>query len=488
MKRIYLASPFSSRDTEDQDLRSFRNDLRARGIACGVDVILAEEDPHIDAASNASNLVGVLEGCARLIGASDAFYGAIFERHGTPIELPAHPFDVASRVSFFEAELLEACFQTMPCRIVRAREFEPNLDLMMFLRLTADALGERHSVIDLGDIGADFEEFCGAVVRGDAPGSPWLFDPVSLHRIWPSKQIESVDPRLSFLKSSLRSDMKDEIDGDVVMAALSKVSSESEQLPHIARLSYLWIALRELSRGRATERIGDFGTALEKTLVEWNKSAAWHGLHGSHPMGCLATLNELTYLRQKTGVSSPPFQPRASAYYSVAKRLQAPANARRFLYISLALCRAAEAVQHSDIAAIKQQRGNVLALLAVRGEPWQALYALREFRAAVDLQEKRGVEADYAVALGDYAYALFYIPLQKRAAIGKMREALRIMEQSPTDFYFRAGRKFGEMLAAVGKRGEAIETYAHFAQLARDADAFDQSRQLEDALRSLNSA
>lgn len=82
----------------------------------------------------------------------------------------------------------------------------------------------------------------------------------------------------------------------------------------LERLSYLWIGVRELAKAPAAARIHDLGGETQRLLSLWNSSAAWYGLHGAHPMGCLAALNDLGFIRRESGAAEESIGARASAY------------------------------------------------------------------------------------------------------------------------------------------------------------------------------
>jgi tetratricopeptide (TPR) repeat protein len=484
--RVYLSSSFSARESGEDDLLQLRRDLQTSAAPLGIDVVLGEDDPLIEAAAKAGDHLRILEGCARLIGTCQAFFGMTFERHGSRVVLGRNPLLVRAQVSFFEAELLEACFQTMPCCVVQVREMQPSSSMEEFLGLVSNTLGKNLMMVDRADIPAEFLNFARTAARGEAGISPWLFDPVSVRRVRRGARQETLAPHLSFLSGSLRADGEGDADLAVVKLALQQVTDAKHQgaaMEHISRLSYLWIAMREFARATPSDRVHSLNAELQQVLGLWNESAAWHGLHGSHPMGCLATLNELAFARTAAGEDNPPNHPRASAYHSIGNKIRLPVTARRFYRQAVNLCETALKRPGADAVTLRQQRASAYARLAMLGEKWRYLQALRDFRFAFDGPIRAGVSpGKIGEAQTEYAYALFKLPFRRTEALRLMDEGMDLLRSSVqtarSGFFFRAARKQGEMLEDIGDFDRAESIVAGALELAESAEAFDQSRNL----------
>lgn len=187
-------------------------------------------------------------------------------------------------------------------------------------------LGGRIIEIERQDLFAHFDSFCRALAKQSAPATPWLLDLVSVRRLRRAVDNEARDPRLNFLGGLLREDRAGIADEIVLRAVLARVDAgvdrAGKRLSQLARLSYLWIAVRELAKAPANVRNNELGGKMEKTLRLWNLTAAWYGLHGAHPMGCLAALNDLAFVTGVRRSGPAPHGARASAYYSIAGRMR----------------------------------------------------------------------------------------------------------------------------------------------------------------------
>jgi len=466
-----------------------RADLQRRGERLGVTVVLAEQDTAIDEAAKRSDDPAVLEGCARLMAESDAFFGMLFERHGTAVRIPGYPTDVRTAVSFFEAELLEASITSKPICIVRSRELPPSAPMQEFLHLVTGSLGHRIIEVDRRTLVDTFDDFCRALIARPAESSTWLLDVISIGRVRRSIRTEAIDPRLSFLGGVLREESGQGPNEGVLKQSLAKVES-GPQLGQLAKLSYLWMALRELARAPIADRYHQFGGDFQRTLELWNSSAAWYGIHGSHPMGCLAALNELTHVRTTIGREDVPLGARASAYYSIGSKVRSIWNARRFFRQSLALSRAQLQKRAEEPSNLLQMTASAEARLARLGEPWRYLRALSDFKASLDLRIRQGApQASVAEAKNAYAYALFQLPWRRDEALRIAGEGAQLFHSAPeadaSGFFFRSERKRAEMLGHAKRYDEAISVATTARDLAAAAQALDQVRPLDQLIAAL---
>lgn len=492
--RVYLSSSFSARDSGDESLMQLRKDLQARGDKLGVTVVLGEDDKLIQDAKAVGDEIKILERCVLLAAECDAFFGFSFERHGSVVTLDPRDVSTRARVSFFEAELLEACMRQKPCCVAQVRDVPPGPAMREFLYLVAGSLGRYLVDVDRAGIGELFDDFCRSVLKGEVKPCPWLFDPVSIQRIWRTRAEETTGPKLSFLGGALREQGGGTANRETLLAALGRVEAGRDAgggaLGYAARLSYLWIAVRELARAAPEERTEALASPLQRTLELWNSAAAWRGLHGAHPMGCLAALNDLGHARRAAAIDNPPLQPRASAYHSIGRRMQSPANARRFFGQSLALCNAGLRRPGANRIALLQQRGSAHAQLAVHGEKWRYFLALADYRSTFDAKVKQGFgDPEIGESETEYAYAVFKSPWRRKEALALMAEGMDRLRAGPqwqeSGFYHRAAHKQAEMLMVVGALDEAEAVAAEAHECAKQAQSFDQAQKLSDLLAKI---
>lgn len=492
--KLYLSSSFGERESGESDLLEMRLALQARGERWGVTVVLAEEDKDIMAAHERGDDPAVLEGCARHMGECDAFFGMLFERHGTRVALELHPAEVRTAVSFFEAELLEASITSKPICIVQSRDLPPSAPMEEFLQLVSGNLGHRIVKADRGELTETFDAFCQTLTRQPAGDSVWLLDGVSSGRVRRSIGWEAADPRLSFLGGVFRHDGVGTFGEAALRKAITRVEagrgSDEKPLSQLAKLSYLWMAMRELARLPTAKRLHEYGDELQRALSLWNSSAAWYGLHGAHPMGCLAALNELTHARTELKSADLPLGERASAYYSIGTKVRSKMTARRFFRQSFALSRAKLAQRPDDPSGLLQMTASAHARLALLGEPWRYALALRDFRKSLDWRSSRGAPQEgVGEAMNAYAFALFKLRWRRAEALALAAEGSALIRDSAgglaSGFYFRSERKRAEMLGGAGRLDEAVAVAVAARDLAAQAQAFDQARPLGELVASL---
>jgi hypothetical protein len=277
---------------------------------------------------------------------------------------------------------------------------------------------------------------------------------------------------------------------DTVLAARALEAGKSGvdpvhgQLGQAARLSFLWLAVREMAKANEAARHGGLFDLWADVLGAWNSSAAWYGLHGPHPMGCLATLNSLTLACEASGRRPAPFGARASAYYSCGGLTRGGAVKRRYFRQALDLSnrqlRGADGLGRASALGL---RGSCRARLAELGDRLQALGALSDYREALKLRERLGAgESAIGESMSEYGYALGRVPGLARQGLAIAKEGVRRL-QGGTDrelgFLLRAQRKEADLLLRMGRLDEALDVLEPAIARARSAGVLDQARQLE---------
>lgn len=490
--RIYVSSTFYAREDRSDDLAALRLDLQRRGRRfAGVEVELAEQDEAIRRARERDDVPAVLEGCARRMSGCDAFFGMLFERHGDGVRLDREDSRPVASMSIFEAELLHASMAGKSICVAQARELPPGPELAAFLRIVGRALGPAIRVVDRRSLPELFEDFCRTVARPAARPGAWVFDDVGMARVRRSIGTERQDPLLRFGDGMLASDGAGGADPGVVRSALDRVAggtaSDGRALGQLERLSYLWMALRELSRATVEERLSAMAAETDRALGLWNSSAAWYGIHGAHPLGGLAALNDLEAVRAVTGTGPPLLGPRASAYYSVGARLRARPAARRYFHQSLRMSREAVALGPADPSGAMQMAASAEARLALLGSPWRYLTALREFRRSYRWRVSHGAsDAAIGEALNAYAHALGRISWMRGEALRMAADASDLLRPvaggGDGGHYLRGERKRADLLRAAGRLDEARSVALAARDLAVVLQVEDQVRQIDQTL------
>lgn len=483
---IYLSSSFSAREGGQVDLIPLRIRLQNYARDLGFNLVLAEQDEHVKEAADIGDHPRILEGCARLAGKCDAFFGVVFERHGTRINIGYDKIASETEVSFFEAELLEACMNEKPTIILIMRKNPPGPSMRSFLNLAGPALNSKIESCDEHQIFERLSEFLSAISHTKAYEPPWIFDFLCKNRISSKTITELKTPKLRFLNNSLNNKCMNGVYDDHVFQSALNIADRGEQIDgqkigQISRLSYTWIALREIVKLPPEERALE---AVDRLFSTWNSLAAWYGLHGTHPMGCLAALNEVGLARRVYKTHSQPHGARASAFYSVGTRLRTRSAARRFFRQSHALAS----------AEIKQSRGNSAGLgvraaanlrLAALGEPWRFWLAIDDFKTNLKIREKSGAsDSEIGEALVSYAHALGRTSLFRGWALQRIEDGLKLMKkdnESPArvGFLTRAMRQHADLLLRSNQIEEALATAESAKTLALGAEHFDQVRKID---------
>lgn len=494
--KVYLSSSFRSLYDHDVGLLTLRKDIQNLGRSYGHDVVLAEDLSDAGAPLSMPNDMAILDRCVRLMGECDAFLGILFERHGSLVRTGDTSLARSAEVSFFEAELLQACMTDRPSLVVTIDEFPPDLAMQQFLEMVNSVL--RHRIVEtrlktLFDKIATFFAILGSNI-GPHLKAPKLVDRVSWRRVRRSVGVETLAPRLLFLDGLLAKDGQSVADESVIRFALGQArrASESagETANHIFVLSQLWIAIRELAKCSAAERQNDLGEVFAETLRRWNTSAAWYGLHGSHPMGCLAALNQIEQGRSIASELTTTYGARASAYYSIGAQVRSYRARRRFFHQSLALCHANQAEQSSNLPGHLTMTANVEMRLLRLGEAWRYPTALSKFRQALDLRERlKTSDHEIGSSKVEYGFAYGLLPGRRSAAIRIVAEGIAAMtaDRSPIkkSFLVRARRKHAHLLMKTRRLDEALYVLKTALGEARQCHAFDQAQQIEPVVQEL---
>jgi tetratricopeptide (TPR) repeat protein len=254
----------------------------------------------------------------------------------------------------------------------------------------------------------------------------------------------------------------------------------SLQADHAATLGYLWPALRQLLGVPYNDsRFAIHRPAWETLAGVWDRSASWYGLHNDTPIGKLAAVNALLWIRAAGTPShiEPGFArgARASAFYSMAKRLWAR-SPRRELFL-----RALDEVQYALQASPKRRSG----YLAIRGSVHLKLgrvsAAIADYEAAV---AERAVRGDSPSSQGEAWVELgwgYLRALRIRTARQALRHGLTLMRSdflhNPTlrpDFLIRALMKHALAFALMLDFKEARMSAQEGCRLAHERVASDQ--------------
>ena len=487
--RLFISSSFAATDSGEGDLTALRRMLRDSAERIGAEIVLAEDEKGVREAADRHDHIAIMDRCIALAQECDGFVGLLHERHGSRIELSIAGVERQASVSIFESELLQACIQNKPTLILRIKGFAPGEALSELLRIIDPAIGAATKIVHERDIIPTLRDFVSAMRRRKAPLVSWLTDLLSIRRIRRQVVRETDDPHLLYLRGAYRASSPRDVDAALAARALdagrSGVDPDHGRLGQAARLSFLWLAVRELAKADEAARHGDLFDLWADVLGAWNSSAAWYGLHGPHPMGCLATLNSLTLACEVSGRRPAPLGARASAYYSCAGIARGGSIKRRYFRQALDLSsRQLRGAQGLERASAHGLRGSCRARLAELGDRLQMFGALSDYREALRLRERLGAgESAVGESMSEYGYALARVPGLAKQGLAMTKEGVCRLQAAETDrelgFLFRAQRKEADLLLRLGRVDEAIDVLEPAIARAREAGVLDQARQLE---------
>lgn len=434
-------------------------------------------DPRISINADPSRTIEDV--CRELIRRSRLFVGVFDERGGrTPFEEGIEP------VTVLEIELLQALFQRLPTYLFILPGFERNRRLSGLVALAqreglavvrpcpegvVDARDPQHRQLTAAGV-----SIIGHVIR----------DPSS-QRLRRAMQgfASSLVPfrRLDVCLLDCGTDaIRDPFDPAQVQRQLDKGRSQTD---HAARLAYLWPALRQLASVPYTDPdAAPYHDAWEQLAGAWDHSAAWYGLHSDSPIGKLAAVNTLLWLRRSgSQLTNPDFArgARASAYYSMARRLWLPWQRRSMFRKALHEIEVMLAAGPSDSAGALAIRGSVHLRL------WHVSKALADYEAAVAVRNKRGASASsrgetWAELGWGYLWGLRFHEAKRALRTGTtlMREDFQRDPAVRVEFFIRALMKHSMASAIMLDFREAKASALEACRLAHERLAQDQLRGL----------
>jgi len=248
------------------------------------------------------------------------------------------------------------------------------------------------------------------------------------------------------------------------------------------RLSRLWIALRELMAAPYT-KINDIEVLKHwnKLLAQWANAGAWYGLHGDTPLGCLAALNSMAYVRQclkdKFGNQVPPeitVYPGgslASAKYSIAKRLYVKSDKKIRLNDALNDIQRTIQLPGSSENKLRSIRGSVLIHLG------RVTEAINDYEFVLKLRE--GSNAPEPAAIGQALSNLGFGYIRQGhifKGLDYCERGVRLLRKgdSSVGALARGLRKLSLAYLVNGKINKAQEARKEYRNIALEFSTFDQ--------------
>jgi hypothetical protein len=415
--------------------------------------------------------------CRELIRNSRLFVGIFDERGGVmPFEEGIEP------VTVLEIELLQALFQRLPTYLFILPGFERNRRLFGLV-----ALAQREGlavvrtcpegVVDARDPRRRQLTAVGVSIIGRVIRDPFSQRLRRAMRGLASSLVPFHRLDVCLLDCGMEA-IRDPFDPDQVQRQLDKGRSQAD---HAARLAYLWPALRRLaSVPYADPDSAPYYDAWEQLAGAWDHSAAWYGLHSDSPISKLAAVNTLLWLRRSgSKTANPDFArgARASAYYSMARRLWLPWQRRSMFREALHEIEVMLAAGPSDPAGALAIRGSVHLRL------WHVSKALADYEAAVAIRIERGDSASsrgeaWAELGWGYLWGLRFRDAKRalRTGTALMREDFRRDPALRVEFLIRALMKHSMAFAIMLDFREAKVAAREGCRLAHQRMAQDQLR------------
>jgi len=487
-RRVFLSSVFQeiSPDGGTQGYFGLRRTIYDIGEQEGVPVWVAEVDR--EDLGRDTPWTKNLTACIEVLIDSPLLIVILSHRAGRPVDLG----ELGSAASsIFEVELFHASQWKVPTVFYVVRGYEPAPELTNLISILRLQENKNWFVLDENEI----ERHVRSLLRHFKTGTlaeDWALraipDRLSDGKSFAAVEQEIQSDTLSFIG---RFGPRDRSDFNMrrVDRFLGLARKEAEGGNNVDRLSYLWMAMRDLSIGEAWE------LARAEKWVElceqWPSVAAWLGLHGPLNTGVSAAFHTQNDLRSRGFFRDRefPYGPYASEFYSMGLACETPRWQRRRFAAAVQLASRHTALHAHDPSGALAIRASANLRLAWLGRPWLVWSALSDYRRVCRIREKIG--ADNSVvgeALVESAFAEFqvarFVPWKRTSALARMREGVALLESKITPpragFAVRAKRKFALALEQAGFRDEAEAQKKGAAELATRYGMLGQLRQMRD--------
>ena len=463
---------------------SLRRSIHGIGEAEGVPVWVAEiSDPGLQ--PDDDDWVKPIKGCIEELWKSDLLIVILASRSGNPYELGRSLG--ATVASVFEVELFHASNWGVPTVFFVANGYKPERELLNLIDILHLRDNRNWWQLDEDDIESEVRSLL-RQLRSQSGSAEW--------------QLRFIPDRLAQLRSCRRAD--DEVSStnlsfigrfaptdraDFSLKRFEELLGQSdlEQAENrYHQLSFLWMALRELSIGNAHE--SERRSLWQKLAGEWSTASAWLGLHGYLNTGVLSAFHTQTDLRRRGVRQRIPYGGFASELYSVARLVQTPVWKRRLFRLSAELATRQMRDRPEDESGGLAIRASAKAQLALLRRPWLALSALSDYQRSYDLRRKLGHSDDsVGEALVELGYAQFQLAARVhwrwQAALDRMREGIVAMQKDSSanraGFVVRAKRKYAECLYRAGRRDKAAKELRDAHALAATNGLASQIRQIQ---------
>lgn len=487
MPRVFLSSAHNEFASGKLQYFHIRNAIHDIGEEEGVPVWIAEEaaKKQPELMPGTENWAGPIMGCVEELHKSDLLIVILASRPGTPYILP---FLGKTAASVLEIELFFASYLEIPTVFYCVKGCDPEPELEKLIDVLELKNNNNWHVLDEGDILTKVRSLL-QELKKERNISEWRLryipDRLAQFRMKSKAKDEALSTELTMVGRFSPAGKHDF--NEHRFYELFEQSRAAANKSRYYQLSFLWMAIRELSTGNFNDV--DRLPLWQDIMKEWGSTSAWLGLHGYMNTGTIAALHTQAHLRQRGATQAIPYGGLASALYSVGKRFQAATQKRRIFQRSAKLATLQMQADPSGICGCLSIRASARMQIAQLNRPWVALEGLHDYYRAYKWSQKLGHD-DHTVgfALVEFAYAQFKLANQihwrKSEALRRMRDGVAMTEVNSSTgnagTIVRVKRRYAECLHDAKRCDEANEELRNAREIARAHGLADQVRQLDE--------
>lgn len=438
-------------------------------------------DPREERKINPGSIESV---CRKLIRHSKLFVGIFDERGGRALFE-----DGIEPVTVLEIELLQALFEQMPIYLFLLPGFAANRRLSGLVQLAQER--------NVATVVQCPESFIAADGQGNKSLTQQCISVVA--RVVRDPIFQRLARKCFALSLRLRPFraldvmILDHMLGcfndpfDAAKTAL-QLDTADQQANHAARLSYLWPALRQLaSVPYGNPVFSTYRPLWERLAGAWDRSAAWYGLHDDSPIGRLSATNTVIWIQENSPVQTTnpilAHGARASAFYSMAKRLWLPWQRRRFFGYALSEVNSVLGLSSHDPSGYLAIRGSI------QLQFWRISKAIADYEAVIEFKSGQpNQHSSHGEAWVELGWAYLHA-LRIEDARNALRKGLKLLredrQRNPNlgiEFFSRALLKSAMAFGLMFHFREAYRAASEGCQLARERTTQDQLRGLRGLL------
>lgn len=487
MPRVFLSSAHNENTSGVLEYFKIRRSIREIGNEEDIPIWIAEEaaKQQPELIPGTENWVGPIKGCVEELHKSDLLIVILASRPGTAYELPTIGNTAAS---VLEIELFLASYCEIPTVFYCVRGCEPEPELNNLIRILQLKDNRNWHVLEEKDILVHIRSLL-KELKKENNISEWRLryvpDRLAQLRMRSSANEEASSSELTMI-GRFSPIVKKEFNEHAFHALFNQACAFKTE-NRFVQLSFLWMAMRELSTGTcdAADRL----RLWQDLINEWGGASAWLGLHGYMNAGTISALHTQVHLRQRGVEQVTPYGGFASALYSVGKRLQTTAQKGRVFQRSIELATIQMQENPNDVCGCLSIRASAKMQMALLNRPWLALAGLADYSQAYKQSQKlRRGDPAIGFALVELACAQFKLASRVHwrwaEALRRMHDGISMMEENASTesvgSIVRVRRMYAECLYCAKRRDEASDVLRKAREIASTYGLADQVRQLDE--------